>query len=84
MRVLEVVEDVVSVESDEVGSPVQPDLQSVVTLVAPIPRAKRTSTIPYARKKRVAGVTATRHSQEHKEQGGGRGHAGLGEGAKEG
>jgi hypothetical protein len=82
VRVLGVVEDVVSVLSDEVGSPVQPDLRSVVTLGAPIPQAKRTPTIPYARKKRVAGGTATRKSSRCK--GGGRGHASLGEGTKEG
>jgi hypothetical protein len=66
VRVLGVVEDVVSVLSDEVGSPVQPDLRSVVTLGAPIPQAKRTPTIPYARKKRVAGGTATRKSSRCK------------------
>lgn len=53
-------------ESDEVGSLVHPDLRTVVTQVAPIPQAKRTPTIPYVRKKRVAGVTATRKSARSK------------------
>jgi hypothetical protein len=50
------------VESDGEWSTAHPDLRTEVTLVTPIPQAKRTPTILYARKKKVVRVTATRKS----------------------
>jgi hypothetical protein len=61
-RELRTVEKVQSEESDEGLTGVRPDLRTAVTLVAPIPQAKRTPTVPYARKKKVMGVTANRKS----------------------
>jgi hypothetical protein len=55
-------EEVQSVVCEGERSVVFPDLRKVVTQEAPIPQAKRTPTIPYARKKKGVGVTATRKS----------------------
>ncbi|KAK1650697.1 hypothetical protein QYE76_068502 [Lolium multiflorum] len=59
---LEVLEEVQSVVCEGERSVAFPDLRKVVTEEALTPQAKRTPTIPYARKKKGAGVTATRKS----------------------
>jgi hypothetical protein len=51
-QALEVVEETQSVVCEGERLVAFPDLRKVVTQVAPIPQAKRTPTIPYARKKK--------------------------------
>jgi hypothetical protein len=61
-QALEVVEETQSVVCEGERLVAFPDLRKVVTQVAPIPQAKRTPTISYARKKKGVGVMATRMS----------------------
>jgi hypothetical protein len=58
----EVIAEVQSAVCEGERSVAFPDLRKVVTQEAPTPQAKRTPTIPYARKKKAVGVTATRKS----------------------